>query len=330
MKPIITNFNRANIIESSHKIKVLIKNLDGKTLISSGNENDYIYPRSSIKIFQAIPFVASNAIKTFNLNSKIIALSCSSHRGEDFHIKEIKTWLKKIRIKIKDLQCGTHFPLNSKAKEKILKENGRVTQLHNNCAGKHLAMISTCLMKNYKTKNYLKLDHPHQKNIRKIFEKFSGKKIQKKNYGIDGCSAPQYSFKINDINTLLSNLLKSYKNEFENSFETKLLIDSILMHPNYIGGSDSLDSRIMKILNQRLFCKGGAEGVFLFIDLKKNISGVIKVTDGNERPIPYVIYSLFKKLKIMNNKELSKYKKLYKFEIQNHAKINVGSISTNI
>ena len=98
---------------------------------------------------------------------------------------------------------------------------------------------------------------------------FLKQKISKKNYGIDGCSAPQYSFKTKDISKLLINLIKSYKSNFENSYETRILIDSIIKNPNFIGGSDSLDSIIMKISNKRIFCKGGAEGVFLFVDLQK-------------------------------------------------------------
>ena len=65
--------------------------------------------------------------------------------------------------------------------------------------------------------------------------KNSQKKINKKNYGIDGCSALQYSFRINDLVQMLINLIKSYKNEFENNFETKILINSILKNPKYIG-----------------------------------------------------------------------------------------------
>ena len=328
MRLIKTNFKRANIVESYHKIKLLIKDLNGKTLINSGNENDFIYPRSSIKIFQAIPFINSNAINKFKLNSKIIALSCSSHRGESFHLKELEKWSEKIKFNIKNLQCGTHYPLNQKAAVKILKSNKKINQLYNNCAGKHLAMITSCIMNNYNTKNYLEFNHPHQIKIREIFEKFSGNKINIINYGIDGCSAPQYSFKIKDINSLLLNLIKSYKNKFENSSETKVLIDSVIKNPNYIGGSDSLDSTIMKISNKKIFCKGGAEGVFLFIDLKKEIGGVIKVADGNERAIPYLIFSLFKKLKIMNSAELTNLKKIYSFKLLNHANLSVGSVET--
>ena len=129
---------------------------------------------------------------------------------------------------------------------------------------------------------------------------------------------------------MLRNLVKSYNGEFKYSSEVKVLIESILLNPKYIGGLDSLDSRIMTISNEKIFCKGGAEGVFLFINLKNGITGVIKVVDGNERPIPYIIYTIFKKFRIMNNKELLAFKKFYNFKLENHAKINIGSIETTI
>jgi len=328
VKIISTNFLRSNTIESTHYAKVLIKDIKGKSILTTGNDEDHIYPRSSIKIFQAIPFVSSGAIKEFKLNDKIIALSCSSHKGEEYHIKELEKWLKKINIRLTDLKCGQHYPLNQQAKEKILLSNNQINQLYNNCAGKHLAMISSCIQFNYDIDNYLNFDHPHQIKIRKVFEKFSESKIYKKRYGVDGCSAPQYSFKLKELSTLLVNLIKSYK--YENSNETRLLINAVLNNPRYIGGSDSLDSEIIEISNKKIFCKGGAEGVFLFIDLKKDICGVIKIIDGNERAMPSLVFSIFKKLKILNNSELNLYKKKYKFDLFNHTKIKVGSIKTII
>ena len=329
MKIISTKFTRANITESSHEVKILLSNLNGKVLYTTGNENDLIYPRSSVKIFQAIPFVNSQAIQYFNLNSKIVALACSSHRGENFHLKELKNWLRLIGMNKNILKCGIHNPLDMKANEQLLRANKKINELHNNCAGKHLAMITSCIINNYSTKNYLKLNHPHQLNIRRIFEKFSSNKISIKNYGIDGCSAPQYSFKMKDISEMLINLVKSYNSLFEYSEEVKCLINSIIKYPKYIGGTDSLDSIIMG-LSDKIFCKGGAEGVFLFADLKNKIVGVIKVVDGNERAIPAIIYKLFKKFKMMNNKQLKGFSKFYKFELVNHAKVVVGSIRTNI
>ena len=76
-----------------------------------------------------------------------------------------------------------------------------------------------------------------------------------------------------------------------------------------IGGNNRFDTELIRICNPHLFCKGGAEGVFLFAHLKKNIVGVIKVKDGNERAISSVICTLFEKLRITNKEENSKMKK---------------------
>jgi len=330
VKSVSTYFYRSGQVESVHKIKVLVKNIDNKTIFTTGNENDLIYPRSSVKIFQAIPFIESNAVDNFKLSSKIIALSCSSHKGEEFHIKELLNWLKKIRLNKNNLKCGCHNPLNFKASEKLQRSRKKINELHNNCSGKHLAMLSSCLMNNYSIKDYLNFNHPHQIKIREIFEKFSETKFKKINFGIDGCSAPQYSFKLENISKLLINLIKSYKNNYDNSNEIKLLINSIIRNPEYIGGSDSLDTTIMKICKKRIFCKSGAEGVFLFVDLARDIVGIIKVEDGNERAIPSVIFKLLKKLSIINSKEQSEFEKVYNFKLFNHANIEVGSIKTAI
>ncbi|MDC3132095.1 asparaginase [Pelagibacteraceae bacterium] len=180
MSKALTTFSRSNIAESSHKIKILITKSNGKILYSTNNDNDLIYPRSSIKIFQAIPFIQSKAVEKFRLNSKIISLSCSSHRGEKFHINELSKWLNKINISEKVLKCGVHYPLNESAKQSVLRSNKKINQIYNNCAGKHLAMITSCLKNNYNIKEYLDYNHPHQKDIRKIFNKFSNTKIIKK------------------------------------------------------------------------------------------------------------------------------------------------------
>ena len=172
-----TQLTRSNFVESTHIIKILISRSNGKILLSSGDDEDYIFPRSSIKIFQAIPFINSKSDEFFNLNSKSIALACSSHRGESFHIKELEKWVKKLRINKKYLKCGVHKPLNIKANENLLRSNSNANELHNNCAGKHLAMITSCLVNNFNVKNYLDFNHPHQINIRKVFEKFLQKKI---------------------------------------------------------------------------------------------------------------------------------------------------------
>ena len=88
--------------------------------------------------------------------------------------------VKKIKIRLTDLKCGQHYPLNQQAKEKILLSNIRINQLYNNCAGKHLAMISSCIQFNYDIDNYLNFDHPHQIKIREFLKNFQNQRFIKK------------------------------------------------------------------------------------------------------------------------------------------------------
>ena len=327
MSKIHVDFVRGKRVESTHQVKALVTNVDGKILLSTNNDNEYFFPRSSIKIFQAIPFAMSNAIKNYKLNNKHIALACASHKGEKFHIKELKKWISKINLKTKNLQCGIHAPLDKSASEKIIYSRKKFNELHNNCAGKHLGMLTSCLVNNQSITNYLDYNHAHQKNIRKIFNKFTESKLSKKNFSLDGCSAPQYSFKIKSISRALNNLIKSYKNNYEYTDEVRTLVNSILKNPEFIGGTLSFDTKVIKASKGKIFCKSGAEGVFLFVDFQKEISGVIKITDGNERAIPIAILNIFKKFKVMSKVELKNLEKKEKFELKNHAGINIGCIS---
>ena len=327
MSKIHVDFIRGKRVESSHQIKALVTNVDGKVLLSTNNDNEFFFPRSSIKIFQAIPFAMSNAIKNYKLNTKHIALACASHKGERFHIKELKKWISKINLKTKNLQCGIHAPLDKNASEKIIYSRKKFNELHNNCAGKHLGMLTSCLVNNQSITNYLDYNHVHQRNIRKIFNKFTESKLSKKNYSLDGCSAPQYSFKIKSISKALNNLIKSYKNNYEYTDQVRTLVNSILINPEFIGGTVSFDTKVIKASKGKIFCKSGAEGVFLFVDFQKEISGVIKITDGNERAIPIAILNIFKKFKVMSKVELKNLEKKEKFELKNHARRNIGRIS---
>ena len=108
------------------------------------------------------------------------------------------------------------------------------------------------------------------------------------------------------------------------------MIESILKNPLFIGGNKNLDSNLIKISNGNIFCKGGAEGVFLFVHLKKGIFGILKVADGNERALPSVIYNLCKKFKLLNKLELKQFKLWNNLMLYNHANFKIGKIKTII
>ena len=73
---------RGELNESIHTAKCLVKNSNFKTILSSGHSGNLVYPRSAIKIFQALPFINSGAPEKYFLNEKNLAISCASHCGE--------------------------------------------------------------------------------------------------------------------------------------------------------------------------------------------------------------------------------------------------------
>ena len=290
---------RGELIESNHRAICLVKDISNKVILSTNNEDHLIYPRSAIKIFQALPFINSNAHVLFDLSEENIAISCSSHAGELKHMSVLNEWVNKTGIRIHQLKCGIHNPLDEKSSNKLLLSGNVPTQLHNNCAGKHLGMISGCLANKMNIDNYLDFDHPYQKLIQKTLENFMESKIQNKCIGTDGCSAPQYAFPFDNIATSMVNLIKEKEKTNKYSNAINIIISAITKFPLLIGGNNRFDSEIIKSTKGRIFCKGGAEGVLLFADFAKNIGGAIKILDGNTRAIPTVAMQVFIKFELV-------------------------------
>ena len=327
---IYTYIQRGKTVESVHESKCVVKDFNYKTIFTTNNDSDLVYPRSAIKIFQAIPFVNFKAYKQFKLSQKQLAISCSSHCGEKEHLKVLEDWVKKLNINKNLLKCGVHNPLDSKSSDKLLLSGNKPNQLHNNCAGKHLAMLSGCLVNNMNTKNYLEMDHPYQEIIRNYLEYFTETKILDKQKGVDGCSAPQYSFPLNNLAVAMINLIKHYRETNKYTDEIRILLRAIEKFPQLTGSKSIYPIQIMTATNGKIFSKGGAEGVLLFANKEKKVGGVIKVKDGNERALPSIANAIFKKLKILNKNELKKLAMWNNEIIYNHAKKEVGKIYTEI
>ena len=68
----------------------------------------------------------------------------------------------------------------------------------------------------------------------------------------------------------------------------------------------------------------------MFVHLKKEIFGILKVKDGNERALSSAMYTLLKKFKILTGEELNQFISWNTGSMYNHAKIRIGSISTKI
>ena len=89
-----------------------------------------------------MPLLESGGFDELHWGDDELALACASHGGEPEHVAIAERMLAEIGLEEGDLACGPHDPL-SKRGAKLLREAGeRPTRLHNNCSGKHAAMLA--------------------------------------------------------------------------------------------------------------------------------------------------------------------------------------------
>ena len=84
--PVCVEITRGNLVESRHRGSVAVVDGDGKLVLSLGDIERGVFPRSACKAMQALALVESGAADAYGFGNKELALACSSHSGEDAHV----------------------------------------------------------------------------------------------------------------------------------------------------------------------------------------------------------------------------------------------------
>ena len=183
---ILANVIRGETVESIHRGHLIVIDGDGNTIASVGDPSTVTYFRSSAKAFQAIPFITSGAADAFGFTDDEIALAVASHSGEPMHVEIAARMLAKIGLSESDLRCGAHLPFNEA--ERMLRAGETPTQLHNNCSGKHAAMLAFAKHIEADIETYDSPDNRIQKRILKCVSDFTEVPEDEIAIGIDGCA----------------------------------------------------------------------------------------------------------------------------------------------
>ena len=309
---LLLKITRGNNIETLHNGWICVLDKNKKVIYKKGNINDYIFLRSAAKPIQAIPLIDNN----IKVSQKELAVICASHSGSERHIGILKALLKKHHLKLSNLQCGIHEPLDKNERNKLLKTNSQPDVLHNNCSGKHIGMLMVCKKNNWDLKNYLNPNHRLQKSIlNKVKELSETKKIFT---AIDGCSAPTFSLPLINITKMFSNFMLD-KQYLE-------IINAMKLNPYLIGSEGHIDSEIIKTSNGKFISKVGAEGIII-VTYDGNCA-VVKIADGSQRARSIVILRLLVKLGWLKESQIknSPLKKIWDLKVRNHAGKVVGEV----
>ncbi len=268
----LIKYKRNGLTEQLHCGLILHLNKNG--IISKiGEDNGYkFYHRSCMKPLQFSPVIDLKLDEKYKLTEKEIAVCCASHTGEQFHQKEIYSVLNKTGLSEDDLLCPPHEPLSKNEQKRLIIAGEEFHKIHNNCSGKHTAMLMLCKELGFDKRNYTDLNHPLSDFI---INKICGLCETDKNDVIiskDGCGLPV-------IATSLEVLGRGFLNLFCNPKYEKIK-QAFLNNPYYIGGYGRLDSEIINA-GKNLVAKVGACGLCVVVNTEKEEALVVKIADSD-------------------------------------------------
>lgn len=302
---------RGDTVESAHRGHLIVINGIGETVASIGEPKAVTFFRSAAKPFQAIPCITSGAADAFNFSEEEIALACASHSGEQRHVRIAGLMLERIGLNEAHLHCGSHLPFYEKEAERMLRVGEYATQLHNNCSGKHAAMLALAKHIEADIATYELLENPVQQKILGAVSLFTETPVNKIAIAIDGCVAPNFALPLHAMATAFMNLIRPEKFDQKTRDAAARIVSAMVNHPELIGGSERLDTMLMQAPEGKIISKVGADGVWLcgVLPSEKYPTGLaiaLKIEDGDDkRARPVVAVEILRHLGILSAEHLA-------------------------
>jgi L-asparaginase II len=323
--PLTVEILRGPVVESQHRVMAVVVDERALPMIYWGNTEFLTYPRSAIKMLQALPLVESGAAEAFGFESKHLCLACSSHRGEKRHLEGVAEMMKKSGVQESQLICGSHYPSNEAAAHEMIKRSITPTPICNNCSGKHTGMIATCLHLKENPEGYEKHGHPNQIRLRKVLSETMRIDVNKAHYGTDGCGIPSYAVPLQNMAIGMMALINPKEGEVRRVAGRRIL-EAVKHEAFYLSGSDDFTTEVIQKTQGRCIIKNGAEGVFCGVIPEKGWAFALKAEDGASRAAQAATGFLLQKLGVLKDDELTKLKPFLEPKIKNWKGAEVGSI----
>ena len=314
---ILAKVIRGETVESIHRGHLLIIDGDGQEIVNFGDAETVAFIRSSAKPFQVLPFLLSGGAQRFGFLEAEIALACASHSGEKIHTTIAERMLRKIGLAESDLRCGAHLPFNEQRAEEMIRAGEQPTQLHNNCSGKHAAMLAFALVAGADIKTYDLIENPIQQAILETVAEFTETPKNEIPLAVDGCAAPNFAL---SVRAMAKGFLKLVfpPDDFDDERREacRRVVTAMMNYPELVGGTERLDTLLMTAARGKFISKIGAEGVWLCgvppsPKWTKGLGIAMKIDDGDDKRARAVIaVDVLRRLGIFDAGKLKNYSPL--------------------
>lgn len=237
------------------------------------------------------------------------------------HVQAVSQLQARIGIEENHLQCGTHLPGDVAELRSLIIHDQQPRTNHNNCSGKHTAMLACAKMRGLPLENYLDIHHPIQQDILASFADMCGIAVDQVELGTDGCSAPNFAVPLYNAALGFARMCDTRTLTDMRASASRKVTAAMTAFPEMVSGYGEFDEQLMKVGEGRIVCKRGAEG-YQIVGLLPGVLSpdapgigiVIKVADGDasrmgvglestNRVRPAVTIEILRQLGVLNSKQ---------------------------
>ncbi len=326
MNPVMAEVFRENTLESWHRGAAAVVDSQGQTVFALGDVERIIFPRSAIKMFQAIPLLESGAVEHFSLTEREIALACASHNGEPEHVLIVQNWLSRLGLNTDHLENGASRPYSSKAFHELLRAGEQSTRLHHNCSGKHAGMLTMARHLGIDVHGYTNPEHGVQQVWMQTMSDFVGFDVASMDCGKDGCGAPAITMPLIALARACARYADPRWLSKARAQAVQKIIASISAHPWMIAGTGRCCTDVIKLTKGRVLVKTGAEAVYCGFIPDRKLGLALKIDDGSTRASQVALGQLLLKIGAISDQEHQALSKYFKPVVENSNKHRTGFV----
>ncbi len=287
---------RGEIVESVHRVHAAVIGED-EVLVGAARDTGLVsHWRSCSKFFQVIPLLASGGFDQLGWGDRELALACASHGGEPEHVALASAMLASLGLEEGDLACGPHEPLSSRG-ARLWRESGApLSRLHNNCSGKHAAMLARAKTSGWATRGYEQAEHPVQRACVGEVSAWTGVPLDDMPLAVDGCGVTVMALPLDRMALAYARWARAVHAGDAIPLRTATALRA---HPELLGGTDRFDTVILQETQGAVIAKVGAEGVHSIAVPSLGLGLALKVEDGALRAQHIAVLAALQQLGVL-------------------------------
>jgi L-asparaginase II len=270
---------RGGVVESRHRVHAAIVDASGHLLGKAREPSMVTFWRSCAKPFQVMQLLESGGFDRVRWGDDQLAIACASHGGEPEHVAIAASMLHDLEMEEGDLVCGPHEPLTARG-AKLAREAGRLTRLHNNCSGKHAAMLASAYTVGWPTSGYARHGHPVQDAALASISRWSDVAIDDIGVAVDGCGVVVHALPLAAMALAYARLGKAAA---DGEDVASRIAHAMRTRPFLVAGTDRFDTILIEETAGHVLSKVGAEGVHSVAIVDAGIGIAVKSEDGTQR-----------------------------------------------